>query len=159
MYPVSYYVKSKLVTKNTTIIRLSSDENLSTGLWYRLLHDSQGWQTILLPLSKNVDAVTLSFEVYQIEAALTAVAFDDIVIDQCNSFIPTTTTIVPTSTLSTSTIITSTSETSTMSTNASTISTSTSTITPPNNANPLLSFNIYSVIIHFLLFQNIRQVL
>ncbi|CAF4491506.1 unnamed protein product [Rotaria sp. Silwood2] len=80
----TYYVKSKLINKNTTVIRLSSDGYPNTGLC----------------------AITLYFDVYQLETTLTAVAFDDIVIDQCSSFIPTTAS-TSTSTKSTSITITS----------------------------------------------------
>ncbi|CAF4698461.1 unnamed protein product, partial [Rotaria sp. Silwood2] len=82
------------------------------------------WQIALVPLSKVARAVIIYFEVYQLETTLTAVAFDDIVIDQCSSFIPTTTstsTITIRSTLTTTSTVT-------------TVSISTSTTTLVNNA-------------------------
>ncbi|CAF4299508.1 unnamed protein product [Rotaria sp. Silwood2] len=135
----AYYVKSKLVNKNTTVIRLSSNGCSSTGLWYRSLDDSRGWQIALVPLSKVASAITFYFDVYRLEPTLTAIAFDDIEIDQCSSFISTTT--------STSTTIITT----------STISTSTLTTTLRNNASQLFSLNAYSLIIHYVLFQSFRQ--
>ncbi|CAF0969146.1 unnamed protein product [Rotaria sordida] len=146
----AYYVKSKLANKNTTVIRLSGDGYSSTGLWYRSLDDSQGWQVALVPLNKVANAITFYFDVYRLEPVLTAVAFDDIEIDQCSSLIPTTTS-TSTTTTTTSTIPTSTS------TNIIIISTSTSTTTPRNNAPQLLSLNVYNLIIHYILFQSFRQ--
>ncbi|CAF0974657.1 unnamed protein product [Rotaria sordida] len=146
----AYYVKSKLANKNTTVIRLSGDGYSSTGLWYRSLDDSQGWQVALVPLNKVANAITFYFDVYRLEPVLTAVAFDDIEIDQCSSLIPTTTS-TSTTTTTTSTIPTSTS------TSIIIISTSTSTTTPRNNAPQLLSLNVYNLIIHYILFQSFPQ--
>ncbi|CAF1136665.1 unnamed protein product [Rotaria sordida] len=45
------YLSKKLSNMlNTTVIRLSGDGYSSTGLWYQVLDDSQGWQIALVPL-------------------------------------------------------------------------------------------------------------
>jgi len=161
----AYYVKSELVVNNdTTVIRVSSDGYSNTRLWYQSLYDSQGWQIALVPVSKVAGAVTFYFDVYALQPTLAAVAFDDIEIDQCSSFIPTTTSIsttaISTSTtaISTSTTAISTSTTAT-STATSILTTSTSnlTTTPRNNAPELFSLNPYRLIIHYFLFQSFRQ--
>jgi len=146
----AYYVKSKLVNNDTTVIRVSSDGYSNTRLWYQSLYDSQGWQIALVPVSKVAGAVTFYFDVYALQPTLAAVAFDDIEIDQCSSFIPTTTSISTTA-ISTSTTITSTP------TSIITTSTSNLTTTPRNNAPQLFSLNPYRLIIHYFLFQNFRQ--
>ena len=146
----AYYVKSKLVNKNTTIIRLSSDESSGTGLWYQSLADSEGWQIALIPLGNVATAVRFYFDVYRLESILTSIAFDDIEIDQCSSFEPTTTsTSTTTTTTSTSTTTISTSSITTITT--STVPSSTSTTTTQNHTSPLFSMNFYGLIIHCLL--------
>lgn len=144
----AYYVKSKSDNNNTIVIRLSADGDSSTGLWYQSLADSDGWQLVLVPLAKAANTITFYFDVYRLEAILTSVALDDIEIDQCDSFIPTTTSTV-TTTASTLSTITSTSSTSTATT--STTSVSTSTTASSNNASQLFFLNVYHLIVGYFL--------
>ncbi|CAF1180335.1 unnamed protein product [Adineta steineri] len=146
----AYYIKSKLVNKNTTLIRLSSDESSSKVLWYQLFDDSQGWQIVIVPLTNVASAITYSFEAYRLDPTLTAVAFDDIEIDQCSSIITTTTS-------TSTTTATSTSATTTTTTTTTSTSTSTTTTTLHNNAHQLFSLNICSLIIYYFLFHIFRH--
>ena len=151
----AYYVKSKSDNNNTIVIRLSADGDSSTGLWYQSLADSDGWQLVLVPLAKAANTITFYFDVYRLEAILTSVALDDIEIDQCDSFITTTTSTVTTTTSTLSTI-TSTSSTSTETT--STTSVSTSTTTSSNDASQLFSLNVHYLIFDYFLFHAFRYV-
>jgi hypothetical protein len=156
----AYYVKSLAVNKNGTSVGVSASGCYGGSLWYQSLDDSQGWQTITVPVLNFACAETFSFTVNQLEPTAVSVAFDDIEIDQCSSLVPTTTTASTSTTLTTTQIITTsssstTSVTMTTSTSTPTIttstvsttSTSTSFTTPPNNARQLSFLNRYNLII------------
>lgn len=139
----AYYVKSNMTNNNTVVIRLSNDANSNTILWYQTLFDSQGWQTVHLSLNKIAQVVQFYFEVYRIESALIAVAFDDIKIDQCNPIISTT---IPTTPTTTKTTVTDSTSTSTMTSNIPTESTSL------NNTSFFLYSSSYNLIIYSFVF-------
>lgn len=144
----AYYVKSKSDDNNTMVIRLSADGDSSTGLWYQSLADSYGWQLVLVPLANATNTITFYFDVYRLEPILTSVALDDIEIDQCDSFITTTTSTITTTTsiLSTTTSISSTSTETT-----SITSVSTSMTVSSNHASQRFSLNIYHLIVGYFL--------
>ncbi|CAF1372073.1 unnamed protein product [Adineta ricciae] len=147
---------SKKILQNT-VIRLSSDESSSTVLWYQVLSDSQGWQIALVPLTNITSAITYSFEVYRLEPTLTAVAFDDIEIDQCSSVIPTTTSTLTTLTSTSTTTTPTTTTTYTSTIIITTTTTTTTTTTLHNNAPQLFPLNTRSLIIYFFLVQIFRH--
>ncbi|CAF3389465.1 unnamed protein product [Rotaria sp. Silwood2] len=111
----AYYVKSLAVNKNGTDLYLSPGGCYATVLWYITLDDSQGWQTVIAPVSKDACAETFYFTVNQHESVPVSVAFDDIEIDQCSSLIPTTTTSTSTTTTTSQIKTTTTSSSSTIS--------------------------------------------
>jgi hypothetical protein len=142
-------------------------------LWYQSLDDSQGWQTVTVPVLNSACPETFYFNVNQRAPIPVSVAFDDIEIDQCSSLLPTTTTIsTSTSTMTTTTEIKTTStsscrtsiELTTMSPPTIT-STSTTTQTPisatistttPNDAHRPVSLSKYNLISIYFLFRIFR---
>jgi hypothetical protein len=161
----AYYVKSTAINKNGTMVSVSPGGCYATTLWYRSLDDSDGWQTVVVPVLNDACAETFYFDVYQVEPTYVSVAFDDIEIDQCSTFDPTTTTSTSTTTTTTSTMAPTTTtarptETSSKYTVTSTtpesISTTTPEVTTPSNAHRLLSLNGYNLIIIYVLTQVFR---
>jgi hypothetical protein len=167
----AYYVKSLAVNKNGTTLSISAGGCYATRLWYQSLDDSQGWQVVIVPVAEFACAETFYFAVNQREPIPVSVAFDDIEIDQCSSFLPTTTSTLTSSTTTTTTtattrIITTSSSSTILSTSTQIltttstvpiISTSTPLTTPLNNAHRLLSLNGYSLIIIYFLSKIIRE--
>ena len=123
----AYYVKSLAVNKNGTLLSLSVGGCYAQTLWYTSLDDSQGWQTALLPLSAYSCGETLYFGVSQANPIPISVAFDDIDVDQCNTFVPATTTT--TTTITTAPSVSTTGVSSVSSTSATTMMTTTTS--PP----------------------------
>jgi hypothetical protein len=165
----AYYVKSKAINKNGTTVSMSPGGCYAKMLWYQSLDDSQGWQTVVVPVLNYACAETFYFDVGQRLPTAVSVAFDDIQIDQCSTLIPTTTT-TSTTTTTTTTTTTSTITTSSSTTITSTItitstptitstiaSTSTPTTTSTSNAHRLLSLNGYSFIIIYSLSYIFRE--
>ncbi|CAF3813716.1 unnamed protein product [Adineta steineri] len=166
----AYYVKSLAVNKNGTQVSISAGGCYGAYLWMQALDDSQGWQTVIIPVLKFACGETFYFDVYQSLPIAVSVAFDDIEIDQCSYLIPTTTTSTTTTT-TTSTTITTTKTTTTSLTSSSpttqssmssTISTTTTTTSMPtttssSNAYRLSSLNTYSLIIIYFLSQIFRN--
>lgn len=159
----AYYVKSSIDNQNGTTISLLTGGCLGSQIWSQSLDDSHGWQVVTIPAPNVACMITYYFWANQKQLVPVSVAFDDIVIEQCNTLPSTTTTVISTSTTtmistSTSTITT----TDTTSTQTITTSSSTSTIisttsilststTSPNNTRRLLSFSGYYIIIIYLL--------
>lgn len=173
----AYYVKSTAINKNGTTVSVSPGGCYAATLWYRSLDDSQGWQTVVVPVLNYACAETFYFDVNQVEPTYVSVAFDDIEIDQCSTFDPTTTTsttttstMAPTTTTarpitSTSTMTTdistdtpteTSSEYTVTSTTPESISTTIPIVTTPSNAHRLLSLNGYNLIIIYFLTQVFR---
>ncbi len=164
----AYYVKSLAVNKNGTTLGISTGGCYGASLWYHSLDDSQGWQTVIVPVKNSACAETFYFGVNQRQPIPVAVAFDDIEIDQCSSISPTTTTSSTTTSTSTITTTTTTTTTTTslsstasttMSTPTITMSSSTSTTTyipittTPNNGHRLLSLSLYNLVFLWSIFR------
>ena len=122
----AYYVNSTAVNKNATSLSVSVGGCMAAQLWSLSLDDSQGWQSAVVPMFGNPCAVTIYFDVWQSELVPVSVAFDDIEINQCRSFEPTTTT-----TLTTTTTVTS---TTTVTISDSTTSTTVTTLVPTTSS-------------------------
>jgi hypothetical protein len=88
----AYYAKSTAVNKNGTLLSVSSGGCYGKQIWSLNLDDSQGWQTVVVSLPAFACAETFYFSVVQSNPIPVSVAFDDIEIDQCDTFISTTTT-------------------------------------------------------------------
>ena len=103
----------------------------ATTLWSQSLDNSQGWHTVMIPVSPYARAETFYFSVYQRETIPVSVAFDDIGIDQCDSLTPSSTTTSTSTSMSTTTSIIVTTKTSRVTTKSTTrmISTFSSTLT------------------------------
>ncbi|UJR14437.1 hypothetical protein I4U23_001434 [Adineta vaga] len=140
----AYYVKSSVKDKNGTMLGVTTGGCFGTTLWSILLDDSQGWQVVNLLAPNVVCMETYYLSVYQKTPVAVAVAIDDFIIDQCNTFTTTTTVTSTTTTTITSpstttsttpatTTVTSTTTSSTIhtttTTSGSTISTTTTTTT------------------------------
>ena len=156
----AYYVKSEASGKNGTKLTLSTGGCSGAWLWSIGLDDSDGWQTVIIPLEVTACDVTFYFNVVQSEVAEVAVAFDDIEIDQCSTVIPTTTSTTTTTSTSTTTTTTtvktsSTSTTTQMTTTTSipTTTTTTASTTTPSSAHQLLFFNGYCLILISIFFR------
>ncbi|CAF4421796.1 unnamed protein product [Rotaria sp. Silwood2] len=152
----SYYVKSWAYNKNRTSIAMNP-VGCRSDSWFRMLDNSDGWQTVVVPASNIVCAATVEFDVNQRDSMSVSIAFDDIEIDQCNSIMPSTTT---STTSTTSQIITKSTRSSISSTKGtSTIPTSTSASTTRNNSHQQVYFERYNLIIFYLFYQIIRQLI
>ena len=111
---MAYFVNSTAVNKNATSLYVSMGGCEAQFLWILSLDNSQGWQTVIVPVSGVPCGTNFYFDVGQSGSIPVSVALDDIVVDQCSSFIPTTTT--STTTITTTATITTTTSTTTLTT-------------------------------------------
>ncbi|UJR32449.1 hypothetical protein I4U23_019911 [Adineta vaga] len=87
----TYYIKST-GTDNGTWLDVSTGGCYASSLFFVEQDDSKGWQTITIPLHEGNCSISLYFTVNQRTPVRVALAFDDIIVDWCDTLIKTTTT-------------------------------------------------------------------
>ncbi|CAF3914938.1 unnamed protein product [Adineta steineri] len=85
-----YYIKST-GTDNGTWLDVSTGGCYAASLFFIEQDDSNGWQTITVPLHKGNCSISLYFTVNQRTPVRMALALDNIIVDWCDALIETTT--------------------------------------------------------------------
>ena len=86
----TYYIKST-GTDNGTSLDVSTGGCYATSLFFIEQDDSNGWQTMTVPLHDGNCSISLYFTVNQRTSVRVAVAFDEIVVDWCDALTQSTT--------------------------------------------------------------------
>jgi hypothetical protein len=85
-----YYIKST-GTDNGTWLDASTGGCYAASLFFIEQDDSNGWQTITVPLHEGNCSISLYFTFNKRTPVRVALALDDIAVDWCNNFMKTTT--------------------------------------------------------------------
>jgi len=98
----AYYINSTAQSQsNSTWLVLIANGCYGGPLWSTITDDSHGWQMVTISASHFACGEAFFIDVIHESPTTVAVAIDDVQVDQCKTFDPTTTTSVSTKSIST----------------------------------------------------------